>query len=191
MNIMVENKTDRRVRRTKRLLLESLTSLMKEKPIKDISVKELTDLADINRGTFYLHYRDIYDMLEQLEDEWFADFNELLDKTPPAPDSTGSVARLSENMFQFLLDNKDIADALLGPNGDLTFINRLKDLLRRRTYSLWKLRFRDTLYFEYYFSFIVSGYIGLIQTWRLNGWEPSAHELSLMADQLLGARERS
>lgn len=114
---MAENKTDRRVRRTKRLLLESLTSLMKEKPIKDISVKELTDLADINRGTFYLHYRDIYDMLEQLEDEWFADFNELLDKTPPAPDSTGSVARLSENMFQFLLDNKDIADALLGPNG--------------------------------------------------------------------------
>ena len=64
---MAENKTDRRVRRTKRLLLESLTSLMKEKPIKDISVKELTDLADINRGTFYLHYRDIYDMLEQLE----------------------------------------------------------------------------------------------------------------------------
>ncbi len=52
---MAENKTDRRVRRTKRLLLESLTSLMKEKPIKDISVKELTDLADINRGTFYLH----------------------------------------------------------------------------------------------------------------------------------------
>ena len=39
---MAENKTDRRVRRTKRLLLESLTSLMKEKPIKDISVKELT-----------------------------------------------------------------------------------------------------------------------------------------------------
>ena len=60
---MVENKTDRRVRRTKRLLLKSLTSLMKEKPIKDISVKELTDLADINRGTFYLHYRDI--------SEWF------------------------------------------------------------------------------------------------------------------------
>lgn len=188
---MAETKTDRRVRRTKRLLLESLTTLMKEKPIKDISVKELTDLADINRGTFYLHYRDIYDMLEQLEDEWFNDFNALLDETPPAPDGTGSVSKLSEKMFQFLLDNKNIADALLGPNGDLTFINRLKELVRRRMHSLWKLRFGDTRYFEYYFSFIVSGYIGLIQTWRLNGWEPSAQELSMMADQLLGTRERS
>ena len=57
---MAENKTDRRVRRTKRLLLESLTSLMKEKPIKDISVKELTDLADINRGAAFTSTTGIF-----------------------------------------------------------------------------------------------------------------------------------
>ena len=60
----MEKKTDRRVLRTRKMLLEGLTDLLKEKDIKDISVKELADYADINRCTFYLHYKDVYDMLE-------------------------------------------------------------------------------------------------------------------------------
>ena len=73
-------KTDRRIRRTKAILSRSLIQLMEEKEIRDISVKELTDLADINRGTFYLHYNDIYDLLAQMEDELFVEFNEILDQ---------------------------------------------------------------------------------------------------------------
>ena len=44
---------DRRVRRTRRLLKDSLIALMQEKEFMDISVKEITDRADLNRGTFY------------------------------------------------------------------------------------------------------------------------------------------
>ena len=66
-----QKKEDRRVRRTKKMLTQALTQLMQEKQIKEITVKELTDLADMNRGTFYLYYRDVYDMLEKLEDSMF------------------------------------------------------------------------------------------------------------------------
>ena len=62
-----QKKEDRRVRRTKKMLTQALTQLMQEKQIKEITVKELTDLADMNRGTFYLYYRDVYDMLEKLD----------------------------------------------------------------------------------------------------------------------------
>ena len=51
---------DRRVRRTKQLIKQSLIELMHEKPFKDITVKDITERADLNRGTFYLHYVDIY-----------------------------------------------------------------------------------------------------------------------------------
>ena len=54
---------DRRVRRTKQLIKQSLIELMHEKPFKDITVKDITERADLNRGTFYLHYVDIYDLL--------------------------------------------------------------------------------------------------------------------------------
>ena len=53
---------DRRIRKTRAVLKSSLLSLMKEKSVKHITVKELCDKADINRGTFYLHYTDIYQM---------------------------------------------------------------------------------------------------------------------------------
>ena len=69
----MEKKIDRRIRKTRKQLQDGFTSLLLEKSIKDITVKELCDRVDLNRGTFYLHYKDIYDMAEQLE-------NELLDQ---------------------------------------------------------------------------------------------------------------
>lgn len=77
---MAQEKMDRRVRRTKALLLQGLIQLMEENDIKDISVKELSDLADINRGTFYLHYSDVYNMLGKIEEELFQEFNEILER---------------------------------------------------------------------------------------------------------------
>ena len=62
-------KMDRRVRKTRALLLQGLVKMLETHDIQDISVKELTELVDINRGTFYLHYDDIYDMLHKIEDE--------------------------------------------------------------------------------------------------------------------------
>ena len=64
---MTEEQGDRRVRRTKAMLRAALTELLKTKPVNEISVTELTRLADVNRGTFYGHYKDIFDMVEQLE----------------------------------------------------------------------------------------------------------------------------
>ena len=66
---MDEKPVDRRVRKTKRQLRLALMQLMAEKNVKDISVRELAAIADINRGTFYIHYKDVYDLLSQLEEE--------------------------------------------------------------------------------------------------------------------------
>ena len=65
----MEQKLDRRVRRTREQLKRALTQLLLEKPVREITVRELTDRADVNRGTFYAHYTDLYDMLEQMENE--------------------------------------------------------------------------------------------------------------------------
>ena len=56
---MAENTTDRRVRKTRGQLRQGLVRLMREKSIQDITVKELCEECDINRGTFYLHYTDV------------------------------------------------------------------------------------------------------------------------------------
>lgn len=110
---MKMEKVDRRVRKTKARLTEVLLTLMKEKEVKDISVKELSDLADINRGTFYLHYRDVYDMLDSVEDELFCQFSEILNRdfTAIQEDSLYSVL---EDVFSFLYENMQAGQVLMG-----------------------------------------------------------------------------
>lgn len=53
---MESQKEDRRIRRTQKMLKDSLIELMTERDFKNISVKDITERADLNRGTFYNHY---------------------------------------------------------------------------------------------------------------------------------------
>lgn len=71
------NKTeDRRVKRTKKILKECLFTLLEQKSIDSISVKELTEAADVNRSTFYFYYNDINDMMMQVQNEIYDVFDE-------------------------------------------------------------------------------------------------------------------
>ena len=160
---MTSEKIDRRVRKTRALLLQGLIQLMEEKDIKDISVKELSDLVDINRGTFYLHYNDIYDMLNKIEDELFQEFNKILDR-----DMTDSAQALSSHatlldIFNLLEKHRDTAKVMIGPHGDLAFVNRLKELVKERLRHLLKTEYSAEA--EYYYPFIVAGFVGVIETW--------------------------
>jgi AcrR family transcriptional regulator len=62
---MTEPKTDPRVLRTRRLIMDSFIELSAKKEFKDITVKDITTEAMINRATFYYHFEDIYDLLEK------------------------------------------------------------------------------------------------------------------------------
>ena len=79
---MKEEILDRRVRKTRRQLKECLTRLLKGKKIQDITVRELAEMADINRGTFYLHYKDVFDLMDQIKNELI---EEVESRTGSAP----------------------------------------------------------------------------------------------------------
>ncbi len=161
---MTTKKPDRRVRRTKALLTQGLIRLLEEKDIKDISVKELSDLADINRGTFYLHYTDVYDMLNQMEEELFQEFNGILERDLAAANAESAFPTLLD-LFVFLDKNRALARVLIGPHGDLSFLNRLKALVKDRLRMLMTNRAHSMEHFEYFYSFMVSGCIGVIECW--------------------------
>lgn len=74
----VRKTEDRRVKRTKRVLRECLFELLETNTIDEISVKELTEKADVNRSTFYFYYKDIADMVRQIQNEIFDVFYETV-----------------------------------------------------------------------------------------------------------------
>ncbi|WP_054637466.1 TetR/AcrR family transcriptional regulator [Thalassobacillus sp. C254] len=64
------NSNDRRVARTRTLIRNTFAELIVEKGLDRVTIKDLTERADINRGTFYLHFQDKYDLLEQSEEKF-------------------------------------------------------------------------------------------------------------------------
>ena len=62
--LVIEEKLDRRIKRTRTAILEAFQDLLAEKMFENISVQDLTERADINRGTFYAHFEDKYALLD-------------------------------------------------------------------------------------------------------------------------------
>lgn len=62
---MTLTKTDPRILRTRKLIMDSFIELSSKKEFKQITVKSITEEAMINRATFYYHFKDIYDLLEK------------------------------------------------------------------------------------------------------------------------------
>ena len=77
------NKRPELTEQTKRNLRTAFWSLYAQKPLEKISVREITALAGYNRGTFYLYYQDVYDLLNQIEDELLDELQQLLEQRLP------------------------------------------------------------------------------------------------------------
>jgi AcrR family transcriptional regulator len=70
MSVDYSKKNDLRVKYTKQILKETLVSLLGQKPLNKITVKELCSVAEVNRATFYSHYTDLYDLMDQVKKEF-------------------------------------------------------------------------------------------------------------------------
>ena len=122
---------DRRLRRTRERLRESLLELLGEKDIRAVTVKELTDRADVNRGTFYSHYQDIYDMLDQLEAEVFGEFTALLDAYTQA-DLERGLEPILRDVFCFVDRHAGLCLRLMAGDQENAFFQRLRQEIHRR-----------------------------------------------------------
>ena len=181
-----DKKEDRRVRRTRKILTQALTELMQTKQINEISVKELTDLADMNRGTFYLYYKDIYDMLEKIEDSLFEKLNDIV-ALRDHEDVAAQTRSILPDLFRFIEENQEMCRVLLSPNGDMSFLHRLNDLLREKCLRYYRasepgLSEDD---FDYHYSFIVFGIAGIIRAWLLRNCPEKPEDMAELAYQMI------
>lgn len=183
---MITDAMDRRVRKTRRQLRDCLITLLRKKKVQDITVRELTEMADLNRGTFYLHYKDVFDLLEKVEGALLEEFNQLV-QNQSAKALKEDLSGIFLNMYQLVQDNSDLVEILLGENGDLHFVNRLKDLIRDKCLKDWREIFHrsDPILFEAFFSFILSGCVGLVQHWLATGMKETPEQMSYLTEQFI------
>ena len=87
--------------------------------------------------------------------------------------------------FLKLLDGQAQA-AFLGGNGDMAFFNKLISLIRNRVVEYWlKEQKKDPDQFDYYFSFLASGFIGIIREWFQRDMKETPAQMAAMAEHLV------
>lgn len=185
-NLKKTSSSDRRIRKTQSALKGALALLMEKKRVKDISVKELTELADVNRGTFYLHYKDVFDLLEQSENDLLSELHDTISKLDETAVSDDPIC-IFEGVYNLCKDNSGFVRILIGENGDIKFLNRLKELVREKCLTDWSLivRKQGINQFDSYYAFVVGGCISLLQYWFSSGMHETPHELAVITGELL------
>lgn len=180
----MEKTQDRRIRKTKLALRDGLLELLSQKSITEISVKELTDSVDLNRGTFYLHYKDIYDLLEQIEEDFFEEFSSIMKDHPV---SEVSLSSFLEDIFSFLKENAALVSVLLNDSYNISFINKLKQMIQDNCFFYWSVLYNKnkSKEFNYFYAYMLNGCIGLFQYWLQNGLTESPQEMAIFAENII------
>lgn len=154
--------TDTRVRYTKAILKESLLEILKTKPIAKVTIKELCDAAELNRGTFYLHYYEPNDVLKEIEEDFIREKMSFFDPYMKE-DNPDQLAKL----FGTIMSNRKLSLILFGRNGAPQFTERIRDMVRDGIISEWQKEFpkyaREDLAFVY--EFVFPGAMNLILNW--------------------------
>ncbi len=117
---------EQRILETKRRIYDAFIQLMQEKPIHQISISALCQLAGINRSTFYHHFGSQYDVLAELEDAFLADLEEKLRDVSPY-DQEG-VQRRVELCFDNAMQNRELTLLLMRNAVGTDFAQRLFSL---------------------------------------------------------------
>lgn len=113
---------------TKENLRTAFWELYKEKPIEKITIKEITVAAGYNRGTFYLYYKDVYDIFTQIEEELLEAIRELIDETLLRDEQLNLTQHMGL-ILEMTRRYSDYVSVLMSDRGDPAFVTRLKALI--------------------------------------------------------------
>ncbi|EUJ23476.1 TetR family transcriptional regulator [Listeria grandensis FSL F6-0971] len=180
-----EKMTDRRIRKTKTAFAQALLTLLEEKEFKKITVTDIVERADVNRGTFYKHYQEKEDLLEEVITDVLTAL-EIAYEKPYKEANHFSVETLTPSMVKIfdhvyahqLFYKQAIAEKLRSG-----FQNQLCDVIKRIALRDFGVIFRGTeANPELFASYQSHAIFGLIVHWTQHNF---VYTPEYMAEQLL------
>ena len=175
-----EEKIDRRVRKSKEAIRTALVKLLKHKDIEDITVTEIAKEADVNRKTFYNNYENIYQVIEEIENDIVISFTDLLSKI-----NLDEMLKQPLKIFEMLTNiiQKDFefysnlvqAQRLGGFNLVLKITETLKESVKA---NLPKELFKDKFTMEFSIDYMITGMMEGYTEWLQNPKEISLEKLT-------------
>lgn len=177
---------NRQVRRTKELIESTYTSLLSKNPASKITVKQICTICDINRGTFYNHYKDVDDLASKIENNLIKElelcatkhFSKRIDK---------NALPMFRDILNFINKKHRIVKILLKKGGDGLFVDKLVLLFKTETINkkrLFPICKSDENY-TYFVEYSIYGCMGIIRKWLDDGRKKTPNEIALLLENIV------
>lgn len=178
--------TDRRNRKTINLIQIVFLELLDLKPIKSITITEICNKADINRGTFYLHYKDINDLSDSIENNILNDLEKILNSA----EHTITKNTTSDFLVPILENIKSKKSFFISLNktGNIdNFTKKLSSLINNFIFQAYSniLKLANPNLLDYYSSYCIGATYGIILNWLNNECKESSKQISELVFSLV------
>lgn len=173
-------KNNRRTIMTKKLLKTALIELMQDKPINKITIKDICKQADLSRSTFYLHYTDQYDLLNDLESEAISTIMSQVKQITPDLDPL----IICREFASYIHQEKTVFRTLLCQEENLHFQIKLMETLHQHSIELLSFSPESPARLYYKVDFVIHGSLSIFRNWIVNGFDLSEQEIAELAFDL-------
>jgi len=170
---------DRRIQKTRQAIVDTFVELLNEKGFDKITINDIANRANINRGTFYLHYVDKFDLLDKCIETYV---EPLLQQCANTTDTSTDAIAL-QSIFEYLEKNFTIYKLLLSNEGAGFFSNRLYSIIAQSLTEVITLKPENNAFSNgVTIHFLTSGFIGILEWWVNNSMPCNVQEIT---DQLM------
>ncbi|WP_338450052.1 TetR/AcrR family transcriptional regulator C-terminal domain-containing protein [Niallia oryzisoli] len=182
---------DRRITRTRQLIYETFISFISEKEFTQISIKDITNGANISRSTFYAHYQDKYDLLDKTIQEKLSELNNSLVETKSNYINYQSNIEISDpyfvTYFEHLAMNHRFYHTMFTKMDSSEFLSKMYEVIRESFYirvSSMEKEQKLLVPLDILLDYCSSSIIGITKVWMENNMIYSPHYMALQLTRL-------
>lgn len=173
---------DARVKYSKMIIQVNFVSLLKQKPLNKITVKELCEMADINRATFYKYYMDIYDLMEKIEEEVLKELHETMKNS-----ILDGIGKTLVKLLKKMKENGSLYITLFSENGDTKFPLKIFQMCYTEfsTYINGQFPHLSPTQRAWIYVYTAQGSSGILNYWINDGMAEPPEEVASFIEQLI------
>ncbi|WP_338452908.1 TetR/AcrR family transcriptional regulator [Niallia oryzisoli] len=191
----LQQNTDRRIPRTRQIIYDTFISLISEKGFTQISIKDITNQANISRSTFYAHYQDKYDLLDKIIQEKLSELGKLL--TESKSNFMKDQSDLEEpdpyfvTFFEHLAINKNFYHTMFTKMDSSVFHTKMFKTIRESFFnriSSMEMEHKPIVALDIFLDYSSSSIMGITKIWMENNmiYSPPFMALQLTRLSIMG-----
>lgn len=176
-------KIDARIVNTKNFLKRALLTLLSNKKLSQITVSNLCNAAEINRATFYFHYKDINQLFEEIVEEYMSETCKFITKINDS--NASNRYEIFYNFIKYIDNNSDLFVLIFENSNNIEYSYDQYFTLQEKIFQRIETAHDKKTYAAYITNFYIYSGGAILYTWIKNGKKEDYNQLIKLMSSLI------